>query len=158
MASAVITGTLQGQSDEVATDGTQTVIITLTDAEWETEGNFNIGATGVRDDVWNSLLSDKSEAKGWNAAVRAAVIEPNNADIVRNSATVVTVTIPDETFFGSGQKLDYDITNDENLTVTIPDGALSAIQPDIVATPTIRLRAARHRQNAGTHTQVKDLI
>ncbi|MCH7875240.1 MAG: hypothetical protein IH965_08105 [Gemmatimonadetes bacterium] len=73
----------------------------------------------------DGLDSDSAEGTGWDAVVRAGL---SFTDVVRTTATVVTITLP--AFAG------YDITATETITVTVPAAALVQSGSAVVATPT----------------------
>lgn len=79
----------------------------------------------VRQAIINGLDSAQSEANGWDIRVKAALAV---TDVVRTSATVVTITLDAEAA--------YDITAQETITVTIPASAILATGPAMTAEPT----------------------
>ena len=121
-ASAAVTGTITPSSDEAGiVSGGKTVIITLMGDTWVAAGaTFD----AERQAIINGLDSAQAEGTGWDAVVKAGL---GVTDVVRTSATVVTVTLP---AFGS-----YDIAATETITVTVPASALSGAGA-IAATPT----------------------
>ncbi|MDA0269545.1 MAG: IPT/TIG domain-containing protein [Chloroflexi bacterium] len=128
-ATAAITGTIQaGNNTEghiVAGGGT--IIITLTNDTWVADdGTF----AAQRQNIINGISSAQAEGTGWNAVVRAGLVVGN---VVRTSATVVTVTLP---AFAT-----YNITANETVTVTVPGTAVTGGNP-IVAAPTFNILAA----------------
>lgn len=126
---AALTGTFltTPTEGEVVTGG-QTIIITLTDANWVASGaTFN----AQRQAIIDGLTSAGSEAAGWNVEVRD---EMAVTTVVRSSATVVTITLP--------ATAAYAITANETVTVTVPAAAVDLVGSAIVATPTIVIVAA----------------
>ncbi|GMU40253.1 MAG: transcriptional regulator FtrA [Chloroflexota bacterium] len=128
-ASAAVTGTIQGgangEADIVAGGGT--IIITLTNDTWVAAGaTFD----GQRQNIINGIDSAGAEGAGWDAVVKAGLAV---GDVVRTSATVVTVTLP--AFAG------YNITANETITVTVPASAIASAGA-LVATPTFTITAA----------------
>jgi hypothetical protein len=81
----------------------------------------------IRQAIIDGLVSDQSEATGWNA-VRYDI--PVSA-VVRTSDTVVTITLPPLPGF--------DITSPETITATVPARAVVGAAP-ITATPPILVR------------------
>ncbi len=127
--SAALTGTAisGGVTEAEIQDGGETIIITLTDDTWvATVGDDN----AITDAIIAGIDSDGAEAAGWDAVVKANMVF---GDVVRTSATVVTVTLAAEAT--------YVITADETITVTIPAAALTA-DTEIVATPTFDITNA----------------
>ena len=122
---AALTGTLTGGVNEYdITTGGETLIITLTGDTWDaTVGADNAATTALIAD----LDSAQAEATGWDAVVKANL---DYNDVVRTSATVVTITL--------GAEATYDITATETVTATIPATALAGASP-IVATPSLAI-------------------
>lgn len=119
---ATISGTAtDGISEVDVVAGGKTVIITLNGDTW-----VAAGATfeAQRQAIIDGLDSAQAEATGWNAEVRDNLAV---TDVVRTSATVVTVTL-------SAQAA-YDITAQETITVTVPASALTG-NAAIVGSPT----------------------
>ncbi len=114
---AVSTGTLSTEAGVVA--GGQTIILTLTDDTW-------VATVGADNAITTALIAGldaaQVEAGGWDAIVRPLI---TFADVVRTSATVVTITLPAAAL--------YAVTADELVTATIPATALTAAT-EIVAT------------------------
>lgn len=106
---------------EVVTGG-QTIILTLTDATWAADGAALIDA------VRRCLTVRQTEATGWNALIRAVL---TSTEIVRTSATVMTITLP--------AAASYAISADEVLDIVVPAHALAdPVGPvDVPATYTI---------------------
>lgn len=88
--------------------GGQTIILTLTGAEWLPAGDC------LTDAVRRALTVQESEATGWNALIRAVLTD---TEIVRTSATVVTITLP--------AAASYAIDADETLDIVVPRHALA---------------------------------
>jgi hypothetical protein len=128
-ATAVITGTATSaitETDIVA--GGKTIIITLTADEWVAAGaNFD----AQRQNIINGLDSAQAEATGWDAKIRDGLVP---TDVVRTSATVVTVTLP--------VSATYNITAQETITVTVPASALLVNLIAVVGTPTFTVDAS----------------
>lgn len=120
---ADITGTATASIDEDdITTGGKTIIITLSGDEWvATGGTFN----GQRQNIIDGLDSEQSEGNGWNLEVRDKEVV---GAVARTSDTVVTITL-------TAQAL-YNITAQEEITVTVPGSALLNSVGDIVASPT----------------------
>lgn len=114
MASAAITGTILDETKVFhIQQGGRVIRNTLTDAEWVlTVGEDN----AITQALIDGMTSDKSEATGWNAVVKAGL---TFNDVVRISATIVDVTLP---AFPT-----YWLTNPETITVTIPDSAVDEV-------------------------------
>ena len=85
---AVITGTVLAFLDEQEVrDGSETIIITLTDATWPDAGS---AFDAVRQDIIDGLDSAQSETLGWNNEVRDTI---PICTLVRTSNTIVTITL-----------------------------------------------------------------
>jgi hypothetical protein len=125
--SAAITGTVgDGATEAEIVAGSGTVIITLTGDTWVAAGaTFD----AIRQDIIDGIDSAQAEGTGWDAVVKAGLAV---TDVVRTSATVVTVTLP---AFGS-----YNITANETITVTVPSTAVVGGVATI-ATPTFAVTA-----------------
>lgn len=91
-----------------------------------------------RQDIINGLDSAQAEATGWDAEVKAKIAV---TDVVRTSATVVTITLDAEAA--------YDITAQETITVTIPAVALVGAVA-IVAAPTFTVDTVAGRASKNT--------
>jgi hypothetical protein len=93
--------------------GGDTLIITLYGGETWVAAGATFDAQ--RQAIIDGLVSDKSEADGWNAELALGrILQP--ADVVRTSSTVVTITLDPDTL--------YVITEPENIYITIPADAL----------------------------------
>ena len=118
--SAAVTGTVTDDDEQDIRDGGSTLVLTLTNVEWEA----NVGADNAQtQDLINGLDSAQAEGTGWDAVVKAGL---TFANVVRTSETVVTITLP--AFPG------YFISDDETITVTIPASALD-LPVSIIASP-----------------------
>jgi hypothetical protein len=126
--SAAITGTITSSATEAnIVSGSETIIITLSGEAWVASGaTFD----GQRQNIINGLDSAQSETYGWDAEVKAKIAV---TDVVRTSATIVTITLDAEAA--------YDTTVNETITVTIPATAVVG-NAQIVATPTFTITAA----------------
>lgn len=124
----VLSGTSSdGLTETELKDGSETIIIDLTNDTWvATGGTFN----GQRQNIIDGMDSAQSEGTGWNAEIRDKEVV---GAVVRTSDTRVTITL---TASGS-----YDITADETITVTVPATALITSSIDVTATPTIGVTA-----------------
>ena len=107
------------ESDVVT--GGKALVITLSDDTW-------VATVGADNAITTALIagidSNKSEATGWDAVVKANMVY---TDVARTSDTVVTITL--------GEEATYDITASETIEVTIPATAVAS-EVEIVATPT----------------------
>jgi hypothetical protein len=123
--SAALTGTLgDGAGEAAIVAGGETLIITLTGDTWDA----TIGADNAKTTALIAGIdSAQSEANGWDAVVKANL---DYNDVVRTSATVVTITL--------GAEATYDISASETVTVTVPATAIAGASP-IVATPTFAI-------------------
>ena len=121
--SAAITGTITASVTETdIVTGGKTTIITLTGDTWVASGaTFN----AQRQAIINGCTSAQTELTGWNNEVR-----DNEAvnSVVRTSDTVCTITWTAAT--------SYDITAQEEITVTVPASALVTSASAVVAAPT----------------------
>lgn len=119
---AVLSGTLFFDDEAGIRSGGSTIVLTLTNTEWEA----NVGADNLQTQALiDGLGSDLAEANGWDAVVQAGL---TFADVTRNSNTVVTILMP---AFPT-----YNITVNETITPTLPASALE-LPVAIVATPTL---------------------
>ncbi len=128
MATAALTGTIVsgGVTEPQIVAGGETLIITLTDDTWvATVGDDNNITIALQD----GITSAGSETFGWNGEVRDNMLYEQ---VSRDSATVITITFQAES--------DYQIDNDETITVTIPATALAG-STEIIATPTFPVSA-----------------
>lgn len=101
--------------------------LTLTGDTWVAAGaTFN----AVRQAIIDGFDSAQSESTGWNAEIR-------------DKQAVTTVTRASDTIavFQTTASVDYDITSDEVITVTIPASALVSSSTVVGATPTITVTA-----------------
>lgn len=120
---ASVSGTVAtGLSESQVVTGGETIIITLTEDTW-----VAVGATfdAQRQNIINGITSAQAETTGWNNEVRDNEVVTS---VVRTSDTVVTITL--------SASASYDITNNEVITVTVPNTALVTSTEDLVATPT----------------------
>ena len=101
--------------------GAQDLTLTLTNDTWAaTAGDDN----AITSAIIQGLDSAQSEAAGWNATIRDVI---DHTAVVRTSATVLTITIP--------QTAGYQITANETITVTVPASALVTSGSDVAASP-----------------------
>ncbi len=122
-ASAAVTGTIQGGANTEAgvVAGGGTVILTLTNGNWVAAGaTFD----AQRQNIINGLTSAAAEAAGWNATVKTGLVVGN---VVRTSATVVTITLP--------AIATYNITASETVTATIPATAIGTASGVVASSP-----------------------
>ena len=126
--SAAVTGTITPSATEAEiVAGGKTIILTLSNETWDaTVGADNAITTALI----NGIDSDRADLNGWDAEVKANM---DFNDVVRTSATVVTITL--------GAEANYDISTDETITVTIPASAVAGPSA-IVAAPTFYVVAA----------------
>lgn len=123
-ATIALSGTIIGASEADIVAGGKTIILTVSGDSWVSAGAlFN----SERQNIINGLNSAQAEAAGWNAVVRATAAI---TDVVRTSATVVTITL--EAFAS------YSITATETITVTVPATAL-LLNAAIIASPTFQI-------------------
>ena len=128
--SAALTGTfLTTPTEGEVVTGSQTIIITLTNATWVAAGASAFNA--VRQAIINGLVSDGEEATGWNTLVRDVMAVTT---VTRTSNGVVTVILP--------ATAGYSIAENETVTVTVPRAAIAGGDADVVATPTIEIVAS----------------
>lgn len=120
-----LTGTITaGVTEAAIVAGGKTIILTLHGDTWVTAGaTFD----GQRQNIINGIDSDRAEAAGWDAVVKATAAV---TDVVRTSNTVCTVTL--EAF------ATYNITGVETITATVPASALSGGNA-LVAAPTFSI-------------------
>ena len=124
---ATVSGTLSdgGTPAEIVAGG-QTIVITLANTTW-----VAAGATfeAQRQNIIDGIASNLSEPDGWNARRSDFPV----TDVVRTSATIVTITLSASSGYG--------ISTAETLTVTVPAsaivyGAALTGTPTMVITPT----------------------
>ncbi len=121
-ATATATGTITPAATEpTIVSGGRTLVLTLAGETWVTAGAL---FDAERQNLIDGLVSAQAEATGWNGIVKAGLAV---TDVVRTSATVVTITLP---AFAS-----YDITARETITATVPATAVTG-GSQMVATPT----------------------
>ena len=119
---AAVSGTISASTTEAEIVlGGETLVITLSNDTWLAAG---AAFDAQRQNIIDGLDSAQAEATGWDAVVKAGLAV---TDVVRTSATVVTITLP---AFAS-----YDTTANETITATVPASAVTAASL-IVATPT----------------------
>ncbi|MCP5079231.1 MAG: hypothetical protein GY951_14395, partial [Psychromonas sp.] len=100
--------------------GGDTIIITLYNDTWVAAGaTFD----AVRQDILDGLVSNKSEANGWNAEL-AIPRTLSVSSVVRTSSTVVTITTTANAL--------YEITESEIISCTIPASALVTTSSDMI--------------------------
>lgn len=122
-----LTGTITSSATEAdIVAGGKTIILTITGDTWVASG---AAFDAQRQNIINGIDSAQAEANGWDAVVKATAAV---TDVVRTSATVVTITL--EAF------ATYNITATETITATIPATALTGASA-IVATPTFTVAA-----------------
>jgi hypothetical protein len=124
--SAALTGTVTDDNESDIRAGGSNLILTLTNDTWVAAG---AAFDAQRQNIIDGLDSAQAEAAGWDAVVKAGLAV---TDVVRTSATVVTITLP---AFGG-----YNITATEFITATIPATAVAAGSA-IVASPTFDVTA-----------------
>jgi hypothetical protein len=122
-----VTGTIVGANESAIVAGGRTIILTITFGDTWVAAGATFDAQ--RQNIINGLNSAGAEANGWNNVVRATAAV---TDVVRTSATVVTITL--EAF------ATYNITASETITVTVPATALVLNAP-VVAAPTFTISA-----------------
>lgn len=130
---AVLTGTMitGGVTEAQLVTGGETLIITLTGANWVAAGAASFDT--VRAAITAGLTANENEANGWNVRIKVAAGMPL-ANVVRTSNSVVTIT--------SAAAASYSVTANENITATIPAAAIEAADAAVVATPTIVVTAS----------------
>jgi len=126
---AAPTGTLVVAGGIVESDvvtGAKTLVLTLDGTTWDAD----IGTTGAEQTALIAgITSNKAEAGGWNTIVRddyGVGWTDTGAEVVRNSDTVLTITLP---AFAA-----YEITASETITVTIASTCVASAT-EIVADP-----------------------
>jgi hypothetical protein len=130
-------------SDTVSTTDSESIVregetaplnVSISDAIAATESKDarKISTTfddAVRSDIILGLISAQSEAHGWNADVRAALLADVSV-VVRSTSNIVTVTLP--------AVAAYNITAQETITGYVPSSAVTAGVP-ITASPTFAI-------------------
>jgi len=124
--SAAVSGDLALTEPDNKAGGKQT-IITMTSDTWKVAGTpFD----QIRQIVLNGVTSAQTEATGWNKEVRDKELITS---VIRTSDQVVTITWT--------AAPDYDVTQNEVITVVVPDEALVSSTSPVTATPTIGVTA-----------------
>jgi hypothetical protein len=120
-ATAALSGTAgDGTAESLIVAGGETIILTLTNDTWVAAGaTFD----AQRQNIIDGIDSAQAEAAGWDAQRSNIAV----TDVVRTSATVVTITLP--------ALASYAITANETITATIPATALTGAA-QLVASPT----------------------
>lgn len=126
-ATIALTGTIIGATEADIVAGGKTIILTVTGDTWVAAGG---AFDAQRQNIINGMDSAQAEATGWDAVVKATAAV---TDVVRTSATVVTITL--EAF------ATYNITANETITVTVPATAL-LLGGAAIAVPTFTILAA----------------
>ncbi len=103
MTGTAITG---GVTEAEIVTGGETIILTLSNGQWERN---TTAFDAARQAMIDGMDSAQAEAAGWDAEVKANEVV---GAVVRTSDSVVTITL---TAAGS-----YAVTADETITVTIP--------------------------------------
>lgn len=103
--------------------GGATIILNLDGTTWSAFDNT------IRAAIVAGMDSEKSEATGWDALIKADPGSWSATGVVRTSDTVCTITLP--------ASATYDITENETITITVPASAVTsaeAIQagPDVL--------------------------
>lgn len=125
-AQAALTGTVTTATEANIVSGGKTIILTLTNDTWVASGaTFD----AQRQNIINGCTASSSPTDGWNDEVKSTMVVGN---VVRTSATVVTITLP--------AVAGYSISDGETVTVTIPSTALTSGQT-LVASPTFAITA-----------------
>lgn len=116
---------------DIVTGGKQLVITLYGGETWVASGaTFD----AQRQNIIDGLVSNKSEAAGWNAELALTRIV-TVANVVRTSDTVVTITFAADAA--------YQITETENISVTIPATALVTSSTDMeTITPSFPIAGA----------------
>lgn len=115
MVVATITGTAtSGITESGIVSGGLTIIVTLLNDFWVQPGTGPIGSTANTQALIDAIDSDLSEATGWDAVVKTALVPATH--VVRTSDTVCTITLP--------AVATYNITATETITVSIPAAVL----------------------------------
>lgn len=118
-------GTILVATEAQIVTGGRVITLTLNGETWESGATFN----AERQNIIDGLVSAQSEAAGWNATVVPAL---GVGDVVRTSATVVTVTLP---AVGG-----YSITVNETVASDVPDAAI-VTNPSSVTAPRFTITA-----------------
>lgn len=109
--SAELSGTITAAEEPDIINGGLTILITLTNDLWVTEGAaFN----AQRQNIIDGLTASTSQTLGWNNQVRDIALQV--ANVVRTSDSVVTVTLP--------AAPGYAIDSLETIECTVPATAL----------------------------------
>jgi hypothetical protein len=126
--SAAITGTIgDGATEQEVRDGGGTILVTLTNTKWVTDGAIFLAQ---RQAIIDGLDAADAQAAGWNAQVRDQL---GVSSVVRTSDTLATITV------AAGDVTGYAIATNEIITVTVPASAVGGTA--LTATPTFTITA-----------------
>ena len=119
----LLTGTLANSTEVDIVTGGKTTIVTLNEDTWIAAGTGAIGTTAQTASIVAGMVSAQAELLGWNNEVTGT--------LVRTSDTVATITWT--------ASVNYDITAEEVLTLTVPADVLvtSVVAVEAVPTTTI---------------------
>ena len=111
--SVAMTGTAiaGGVTEAQIVTGGETIILTLSNGQWERN---TTAFAAARQAMIDGMDSAQSEAAGWDAVVKDEEVV---TVVVRTSDTVVTITLSD---FDADPNTLYAITADETISVVIP--------------------------------------
>ena len=123
MGGTVFTQTSGNVTEAGIVTGGATIILNLDGTTWSAFDNT------IRAAIVAGMDSEKSEATGWDALIKADPGSWSATGVVRTSDTVCTITLP--------ASATYDITENETITITVPASAVTsaeAIQagPDVL--------------------------
>ena len=120
-----LSGTVTTASEDDYRSAGLTILLTLTNDTWVASGaTFN----AIRQDIIDGLdVLPDSNANGFNAVISALSV----TDVVRTSATVVTITLPAVATFA------IDVL--ETISMTVPASALVTSTSPIIASPTFTI-------------------
>jgi hypothetical protein len=129
---ALFSGTVQSATENQIIAGGRTIIITLFNDTWEPAGTGPIGSAAVSSAIVDAILATTSQTLGWNNVVNPGI---ENADLVRTSDTVATITLDAEAT--------YTIETPETIGMNIPHTALQTSTSDLAVANTFGIIAQK---------------
>jgi len=117
--------------------GGKTIAITLTNDIWATDVASN---TTKREALINGLVTAATDKTQWAKVITE--LKANPTAVVRNSNTLVTITLPAVSSYAN--------TASETITLTVPTSVLSLASANLVAAPSITIGMNGSATLAGT--------
>lgn len=124
---AELSGTITNADEDDIIEGSNTILITLTNDNWVASGTtFN----NQRQNIIDGLTAATSQTLGWNNLVRDTALQVS--DVTRVSDTIVQIDLP--------AVPGYAISSAETITCTIPAAALLNSNSAVVAGSTFTIK------------------